>query len=324
MVGSLIGREILLKMLVHRLLTAIVVLLLVSVSIYLATQVLPGDAAQAILGREATPERLAALRERLHLHGDPVAQYFFWLASVIRLDFGVSLATGAPVAELLAPKIGNSLVLMAIATFVGVPFSLLVGIVTACRRDGQLDSVVTVFSLVITALPEFVVGMLLVIVFATTVWTVLPASSTASPVLAYPVQLILPSLTLVIAIAPYIMRMTQATMIEVLESDYVQHARLSGVRESTVVLRHALINIVGTVSQVIALQMAYLAGGVVVVEYVFGFPGIGTALVDAVSNRDLPVIQAICLFITTFYIVINLLADAVTAIANPRVRYANR
>ncbi|TIU44261.1 MAG: ABC transporter permease [Mesorhizobium sp.] len=311
-------------MLVHRLLTAIVVLLLVSVSIYLATQVLPGDAAQAILGREATPERLAALRERLHLHGDPVAQYFFWLASVIRLDFGVSLATGAPVAELLAPKIGNSLVLMAIATFVGVPFSLLVGIVTACRRDGQLDSVVTVFSLVITALPEFVVGMLLVIVFATTVWTVLPASSTASPVLAYPVQLILPSLTLVIAIAPYIMRMTQATMIEVLESDYVQHARLSGVRESTVVLRHALINIVGTVSQVIALQMAYLAGGVVVVEYVFGFPGIGTALVDAVSNRDLPVIQAICLFITTFYIVINLLADAVTAIANPRVRYANR
>lgn len=308
----------------RRLWTAFVVLFLVSLGVFLATQVLPGDAAQAILGRDATPERLEALRERLQLTGNPVIQYWNWLGSVVRLDFGLSLSNGAPVADLLAPRVLNSLILMACSALIGIPLSLLIGLLAAYWRDGVLDHAVTLVTLVVSALPEFVIATSLILLFATGVWNVLPATSTSTPVLSYPAQLVLPALTLAIAIAPYIIRMTRATMIEVLDSDYVQHARLSGVSERAIVLRHGLINVVGAVAQVTALQLAYLAGGVVVVEFVFGFPGIGTALVDAVSNRDLPVIQAICLFIATFYIVVNLLADSLTALANPRVRYAGR
>jgi peptide/nickel transport system permease protein len=311
-------------MVLRRLWTAILVFLLVSLGIFLATQVLPGDAAQAILGRDATPERLAALRERLHLTENPVIQYLSWLRSATHLDFGVSLSNGSPVSDLLARRIGNSLILMATSAVIGIPVSLLIGIVTAYRRDGILDNVVTTLTLIISALPEFVIATSLILLFATGVWTVLPATSTASPIYAHPAQLVLPSLTLATAIAPYIIRMTRATMIEVLESEYVQHARLSGVSERAVVLRHGLINVVGAVTQVAALQLAYLAGGVVVVEFVFGFPGMGAALVDAVSNRDLPVLQAISLFIAAFYTVVNLLADALTAFANPRVRHAGK
>lgn len=312
------------SLIIRRLLTAVLVLFLVSLGVFLATQILPGDAAQAILGRDATPERLAALRERLQLTGNPVIQYWKWLGSVVMLDFGQSLSSGTLVTELLKPRIINSLILMGGSALIGIPISLFVGVLSAYWRDGILDNATTVVTLVVSALPEFVIATSLILLLATGVWTLLPATSTSMPVLAYPAQLVLPSLSLAIAIAPYIIRMTRATMIEVLESDYVQHARLSGVSERAVVLRHSLINIVGAVAQVVALQLAYLAGGVVVVEFVFGFPGIGTALVDAVSNRDLPVIQALCLFIAASYIAVNLVADALTALANPRVRHAGR
>lgn len=202
--------------------------------------------------------------------------------------------------------------------------ALSIGAAAAYWRDSVFDHVAAGVTLVLAALPEFVIATALILLLATGVWRILPATSTASPVLAHPEQLVLPTLTLGLAIAPYIVRMMRAALIDVLESDYVQHARLSGISERRVVLRYALINSLGAVAQVTALQLAYLAGGVVVVEYVFGFPGIGTALVDAVSNRDLPVIQAVCLFIAAFYIVVNLLADGLTALANPRVRHAGK
>jgi peptide/nickel transport system permease protein len=200
----------------------------------------------------------------------------------------------------------------------------LLGAATAYWRDGWLDRVVTGVTLVLSALPEFVIATSLILLFATGLWKVLPATSTATQVLAHPTQIVLPAMTLALAIAPYIIRMMRATLIDVLESDYIEHARLSGLSERVVVFRYALINTLGAIAQVAALQLAYLAGGVVVVEFVFGFPGIGTSLVDAVSNRDLPVIQPICLFIAVFYIIVNLIADLLTALANPRVRHAGK
>jgi peptide/nickel transport system permease protein len=300
------------------------VLWLVSVVVFFATQTLPGDAARAILGREATPDRLAALRAQLNLDGSPLQQYWEWISGVVQLDFGTSLANGMTVVELLGPRIGNSLILMVGAALVGIPISLVVGAIAAYRRDRAFDGISSLVTLVLAALPEFVLAAALVVLLSTGSLNLLPATSSETPILAHPDQLVLPCLALGLAIAPYIVRMTRATMIEVFESEYVQHARLGGVRERDVVLRHALPNAVGAVAQVAALQLAYLAGGVVVVEYVFSFPGIGTSLVDAVTNRDLPVIQAICLFIAAFYITVNLLADALTALANPRMRTAAR
>ncbi len=312
------------QMVFQRLWTGLLVLFMVSVCVFFATQVLPGDAAQAILGRDATPERLEALRQQLQLSGNPIVQYWHWLGSVLQLDFGASLANGRPVADLLGARIGNSLILMGAAALIGIPAALAIGVVTAYWRDGMLDHAVTVVTLVLSALPEFVIATSLILLLATGLLKVLPATSTGSPVLDYPLQMVLPALTLALAIAPYIIRMMRATMIDVLESDYVQHARLSGLSERKVVFRYGLVNALGAIAQVAALQLAYLAGGVVVVEFVFGFPGIGTALVDAVDNRDLPVIQAICLFIAVFYILVNLVADALTAFANPRVRHAGK
>lgn len=313
-----------LAMLSKRLGAAVLVLLLVSLSIFLATQILPGDAAQAILGRDATPERLEALRAQLRLSGNPASQYVEWLWSAVRLDFGTSLSNSRPVAALLADRIANSMVLMAAAAVIGIVPAVLLGGWTAYRRDGLIDHLSTAVSLLVAALPEFVIGMLLVIVLATGVFHVLPATATLTPILGNPAQLVLPALTLGLAIIPYILRMVRASLIEVLESDYVQFARLSGLSERTVFFRYAVINILGATAQVVMLQLAYLAGGVVVVEYLFGFPGIGTAIVDAVNNRDLPVIQAITLFIAAFYIAVNLLADALTALANPRIRHAGK
>ncbi|MDA3646145.1 ABC transporter permease [Saccharopolyspora indica] len=315
------------RMLVKRILLGLVILWAVSVVVFLATQALPGDAARAILGREATPERLAALREQLHLNEPLWIQYFSWLGNIFQLDLGESYANGMPVTELLSSRLTNSLALMLCATLISVPLSILVGTYSALRRDKAFDHTTSVISLVLASLPEFVVGILLVLLFSTGVLNLLPAvyvmTGTGSA-WSDPVQLILPTLTMVLAVSPYIIRIMRATMIEVLESEYVQQARLKGMPERTVILRHALPNAIGPVAQVIALQLAWLAGGVVIVEFLFRFPGIGFALVDAVNNRDLPVVQTLTLAIAAVYIVVNLLADVVSLAANPKVRSAAR
>lgn len=303
-----------------RILTALLVLWLVSLLIFTATQVLPGDAAQAILGRDATPERLAALRRQLNLEQGLVQQYLGWLGGMLSLDPGNSLANGRPVVEMIGPRIFNSMVLVVLAACVAIPLSLLVGTVAAVRRDGVFDAGSSLATLVIAALPEFVLAMSLTLLLSTGLLNLLPATSVQTPILSAPSQLVLPVTTLALTISPYMIRMARASIIEVLNSDFIQHARLSGVSEQRVVLRYGIPNILAELVQVVALQLAYLAGGVVVVEYVFAFPGLGTALVDAVSSRDLPVIQAICLFIATFYIVVNLVADGVSALVNPRAR----
>src|SRR5436309_13082670 len=220
----------------------------------LATQALPADAARAILGRTATPERLAALRAQLHLDQPLVTQYLSWLHGMVTFNPGTSLANQLPVSTFLGPRIVNSLVLMACAALVSTPVAILIGTWSALRRDRLADHATSLVTLVLAALPEFVVGIILVIALSTGLAHLLPAvfvSTGGGPVWADPKQLVLPSLTLVLAIGPPIVRMMRATMIEVLESEYVQQARLKGLPERTVLFRHALPNAVGPVAQVV-------------------------------------------------------------------------
>ncbi len=313
------------RMLSKRFALGLLTLWIVSFVVFLATQALPGDAARAILGREATPERLAALRDQLHLGASLPSQYFHWLGNLLHFNLGTSLAAGEPVGAILGPAVLNSSMLLLCAAVIATPLAIAIGTWSALKRDTAVDHITGVATLILAALPEFVVGILLILIFATGLMHGLPAVFVLSPgeqVWSDPTQLILPALTLVLAVSPYIIRSMRATMLEVLETQYVQQARLKGLPERTVILRHALPNAIGPVVQVIALQLAWLIGGVVVVEYLFRFPGLGFALIDAVTNRDLPVVQGLVLAIALFYIVVNLLADVVTLVANPKVRTA--
>ncbi|WP_411720079.1 ABC transporter permease [Mycetocola sp.] len=196
---------------------------------------------------------------------------------------------------------------------------------TALKKDTAADHVTGLITLVLASLPEFVVGVLLVLLLSTGVFHLFPGVFVLVPgeqVWSNPPQLVLPILTLVVAVSPYIIRIMRATMLEVLDSQYVQQARLKGLPERTVILRHAMPNAIGPVAQVIALQLAWLIGGVVIVEYLFRFPGVGFQLIDSVTNRDMPVVQALAVIIALFYVVVNLFADVVTLAANPKVRTA--
>ena len=307
----------------RRLLLGILVLILVSVLVFLATQALPGDPARAILGRNANPASLAALRRQLHLDRPVADQYLTWVTGLLHGNLGTSLEAQEPVSTLLAPKLVNSAVLVVLAAVLSIPLSIAIGAWAALKREKVFDQASSNLMLLLAALPEFVVALVLVIVFATTVFHVLPAISTVPPG-SRPwnnwVALVLPTITLVIAVAPYVSRIMRASMIEVLESDYVEMARLKGLPERTVLIRHALPNALGPVLQVIALNLAYLAGGIIIVEFVFNYSGIGLATAEAVVNHDLPVIQALAILLAAVYVVVNLLADVATILVTPRLR----
>lgn len=308
---------------IRRLLLGVLVLFLVSVLVFVSTQAL-GDPARAILGRNATPAALAALRKELNLDSSLVGQYVSWVQGLLHGSFGNSLAAQEPVSKLLGPRLVNSSVLVLCAAVISIPVSIAIGSWAALRREKTFDNVSSNLMLVLAALPEFVVAVALVILFATTVFqNFLPAISPIAPGQQpwdVPKELILPVATLVIAVAPYVARIMRASMVEVLESDYVEMARLKGLPERTVLIRHALPNAIGPVFQVIAINLAYLAGGIVVIEYVFAYPGIGSALQDAVVNHDLPVVQALAMLIAGVYVVLNLLADVATILVTPRLR----
>jgi peptide/nickel transport system permease protein len=308
---------------IRRLLLGVLVLFLVSVLVFVSTQAL-GDPARAILGRNATPEALAALQKELNLDSSLVAQYFSWLGGLLHGSFGNSLAAQEPVSKLLGARLVNSAVIVLCAAVISIPLSIAIGSWAALRREKTFDNVTSNLMLVLAALPEFVVAVVLVIVFATTVFqNFLPAISPIPPGQRpwdVPKELILPVATLVIVVSPYVARIMRASMVEVLESDYVEMARLKGLPERTVLVRHALPNAIGPVFQVIAINLAYLAGGLVVIEYVFNYPGIGSALQDAVVNHDLPVVQALAMLIAGVYVVLNLLADIATILVTPRLR----
>ncbi len=313
--GRVVGR---------RLAVGALVLFVVSVLVFGATLLLP-DPAQKVLGREATPERLEVVRAQMHLDEPPLQRYLSWAGDLLTGDLGDSIVSQVPVADLIAENALNSLLLMAIAALVATPLSLLLGTWSALRRDRIADHVTSVTTLVLASLPEFVVGIVLIFVFSTGLLQILPAVvDQTQGVLAQPEVLVLPTATLVLAVSPYITRMMRATMLEVLDSDFVHQARLNGLPERSVLWRHAFPNAIGPVAQVIGLQLAYLAGGIVLVEFLFAYPGIGKATVDAVNSSDLPTLLALVMLVAAFYVLVNLVADVVGVLTNPRLRTAGR
>lgn len=311
------------RLILRRLAVSVVVLWVVSLLVFVATLLLPGDPARAILGQQATPDRIAALNAQLGLDAPVWQRYVDWLGGLFSGDLGVSAASQGPVTELLGERIGASLVLLVVAAVVSTVIGLALGTWSALRRGRAADHTVSALSLVVAALPEFVIGVALIVLLSTTVFPVLPSVTLAppgEPVWSQPSQLVLPIITLCLVVTPYITRMMRATMGEVLDSGYVEMARLKGLPERVVITRHAVPHAIGPVAQVIALQLAWLAGGVVVVEFLFRYPGIGQALIDAVNNRDVAVVQAITLLIAAVYIVVNLIADVVGIMTNPKLR----
>ena len=309
----------------RRLAIGVVILFLVSVVVFLATEVLPGNAATAILGHNATPSRVRALELSLHLNRGLFDQYWVWISGLLTGNPGRSLVNEQPVWAYAEPRIVNSAVLVFVTGAIGTLVGVILGAFAALRKDGWFDHVTSVVVLAVTSLPEFVVGIALVILLSTVVWHILPAVSLLAPgtyAWDQPELLVLPVATLVIVIVPYILRMMRAAMVEALESDYVEMARLKGVPEWRVVLVHALPNAIAPTIQVVGLNFLYLAGGVVVVEYVFNFPGIGQGLVDAVNDRDIPVLQFIVLVLAAFYVVMNIVTDVIALLATPRRRIA--
>ena len=308
---------------IRRLLLGLVTLFFASLVIFAATQALPGDAARSILGRSATPDALAELRRQLGLDKSLVQQYWDWITGFLTGDLGDSLANGLPVTEVLGEPLLYSTFLMLIAAAISVPVGIILGAVSARRRDSAFDQVTTTTTLGLAALPEFVVGITFVVLFSTTVFHVLPGVVVAEPGVGpwhYPRELVMPVAVLVIAVVPYTARIMRASTVEILESDYVEMARLKGVPERLVLWRHAVPNALAPTFQVTALNLAYLAGGIVVVEAVFNYPGIGSLLVASVHARDMPMVQALALLIAALYVVLNLLADLATILVSPRLR----
>lgn len=311
------------RMVGRRLGLGVITLLAVSILVFLATQVLPGNAAYAVLQNTATPARIHALEIRLHLNESVPAQYWHWISGVLTGNLGASLSAQQSVGALVSAKIGNSAVLVIAAGVIGTLLGVVLGVIAAARRDSWFDHALSTAALALASLPDFVVAVLLVILLSTVVVHALPAVSVIPPgssPLDAPNLLVLPVLTLVLVIMPYIFRMTRAAMIEALSSEYVEMAELHGFARRRVLFVHALLNAVPAAVQVVGLNLLYLAGGIVVVEYVFNYPGLGQALVQAVSNRDIPTIQFIVLLLAAFYVVVNILSDVLALLATPRRR----
>lgn len=310
----------------RRLGLAAATLWLVSIFVFVATSAL-GDPIRAILGRDygADRARVAQLTDQLNLDEPLPVRYFNWLTGLLTGNPGSSVANQLPVSTLIGGPLLNSLVLVLISALVMVPVAFGVAMISAHFRRRRTDTVIQTVLLALAGLPEFVIGILLVAVFSTSVLNLLPAVTIVSPGARPwddPAGMILPVATLVLAVAPYVSRIVRATLLEVLDSDYVELARLKGVPEVVVIRRHALLNAVVPGIQVVALQLAWLAGGVVIVESIFNYPGIGYQLVDAVRNHDIPVVQALSMIIAGVYVAVNFIADVLSILLTPRARTA--
>ncbi|PWH17526.1 MAG: ABC transporter permease [Ardenticatenia bacterium] len=315
---------IILRVLLLRVLWALVTLLVVSFIIFTAIEILPGDIAARVLGRYATEEMKAEFRRMRGLDRPMLVRYGEWLSGVVRGDFGDSLASEFNVAEVVLPKLRNTLLLALYAFILYIPFSIILGSLSAVFREGVLDTILSSLTLIGLSIPEFVMGTLLAFIFGVVLaaFPVVVAINMARSFGEAVHMMTLPAVTLAIAMAVYAIRMLRDNLIEVLESDYVRMAILKGVPMHQVVLRHALPNALVPALNVTALNLAYLIGGVVVVEKVFAFPGIGTQLIDSVFLRDAPVVEACALIVSAVYIIANLFADVITILLNPRLRTA--
>ena len=306
----------------RRLLLSAVTLLLVSAFVFFVLEILPGDVATRILGRDATPESLAVLREQLGLDQPVMTRYLTWLGGLLTGDLGQSLVSSRSVSEILAPRIFNTLALSVYAFLLYLPLTVIPAVIQALYRDRAADQALSVVTLVLLSMPDFLLATILLLMFV--LWIpVLPAISLvdeSSSFAEYISAMTLPALTLAIVMAVYAVRMLRDNLIEVLDSDYVKMAELKGLSRSRVLLRHALPNALVPTLNVTALNLAYLIGGVVVVEKVFSYPGFGTLLVDSLQLRDLPVIEATVMIAALVYVGANLVADIGAILLNPRLR----
>jgi peptide/nickel transport system permease protein len=295
----------------------------ISIIVFGAVNLLPGDLAEEILGQNRTPETVAALRRELGLDRPVLERYLAWVGGVLTGDFGSSLASGRPVSELIRVRLGNTLFLAAYAALVAVPLSLGLGMVAALYRGRVVDRTITAGSLTAISLPEFFIAYILIFLLAVQ-WRVFPSLATVSPdssLLERLYRLILPALTLTLGVTAHMMRMTRAAIVNLLASPYIEMARLKGLSPSRVIVRHALPNALAPIINVVALNLAYLVVGVVVVEVVFAYPGLGQLLVDSVSKRDVTVVQAASLIFAATYVSLNLAADILSIATTPRLRH---
>ncbi len=327
-----------LLIILNRLALGVVTLFVVSVLIFAAVNLLPGDFAQAILGQGATEEAVAAIREDLGLNKNPVARYTDWLGGILKGDFGVSFAQAnfssfagedaskggiGSVASQLEPRFKNTLFLAGVSAMIAVPLSLLLGIMAALYRNSVFDRFVNISTLSSISSPEFFLAYVLIL-FLAVLNPILPSLSNIYAEMTFGDRLhktLLPALTLTLVVMAHMMRMTRAAIINLLASPYIEMARLKGIKPARVIIFHALPNALAPIINVIALNLAYLVTGVVVVEVVFVYPGIGQLFVDSVKIRDIPVVQACCLVFAAAYILLNLTADIFSILSNPRLRH---
>jgi peptide/nickel transport system permease protein len=308
---------------VQRCIGALITLFIVAAVIFAATELLPGDVATALLGRDATPKRLAQVRAQLRLDRPVSERYWAWFGGFVQGDWGYSLARpNQAIIPLVGERLLNTMWLALIAASVGIPIAIMLGVIAGLYRDHVPDVVISVIALVGMSLPEFVIGSLLMLVFGV-MWAILPAITIVPPNASFGQLLpsmILPACTLMIVMVAYILRMVRSSMIDVLQSEYVQMAYLKGMSRQQVIWRYAIPTALLPSINAIALTVAWLIGGVVVVETVFNFPGIGRLMTAAVGDRDLPLVQALGLVGAAFYIGVNLVADIATLWLTPRLR----
>jgi peptide/nickel transport system permease protein len=308
-------------MVLQRLLLGLLTLIIVSLLIFMGVSLLPGDAAQAMLGQAATPETVAALRVQMGLDLPAPVRYFNWLTGILQGDFGVSIGNGRQISDLIGIRFANTLFLAFYAAIIAIPLALILGVLAALFRNSFFDRSVNVVTLTSISTPEFFVAYILIL-FVSVKLAWLPSLanvSVSTPFFERIYKTTLPALTLTLVVVAHMMRMTRAAIINLLASSYIEMAALKGMSKARIILRHALPNAWAPIVNVVVLNLAYLIVGVVVVEVVYIYPGLGQLLVDSVQKRDLPVVQACCLIFASTFVLLNLIADILSILTNPRL-----
>ena len=310
-------------MVAQRLALGLLTLFVVSLIIFLGVQALPGDLAEAILGQAASPETVAAFRAELKLDLPPHERYFDWLWGMLQGDLGKSLATQREISELIGVRLANTLYLALLAAMISVPLAVTLGVLAALYRNSWFDRGINIVTLSSISFPEFFIAYILILFLAVLAgW--FPSISNVSADLGFwerAYRSALPAFTLTLVVVAHMMRMTRAAIINLLASPYIEMANLKGLTGSHIIIRHALPNALAPIINVIAINLAYLVVGVVIVEVVFVYPGLGQLLVDSVSKRDIPVVQASALIFAAAYILLNLTADVLSIMTNPRLMH---
>jgi peptide/nickel transport system permease protein len=309
-------------LIMRRLGLAVLTIFIISLIVFFGVEALPGDAATAYLGQLATDESLKALREEFGLNTPPLQRYVNWLGDLVKGDLGESLSRKKPVTELIGNRFRNTAVLAAAATIFAVPIAIVLGVIAGLTRDRWPDISVSLIAIISMTLPGFVIATVLIYIFAIRLdWfpavTLIPSDAPVSQLLP---NIVLPILTLTFVMVAHILRLVRTNMIDVMVSDYVQMARLKGVPTIKIVFQHALPNAMLPTINIIALTIAWLIGGVAIVETIFNYPGIGSLMIHGITDKDLPLIQGIAIILSAIFIVINLIADLLSLFLNPRLR----